>query len=96
MSSQAESLGSWSSFPAAPPSYSSFQRDLRLDGPRTPLLQDYDGGEEEGEWEQEGGLFMRAPHLNYPPPPDYSQVRHLDHLTSWVVTTTDQTSRVVS
>ncbi|XP_075885067.1 thioredoxin-interacting protein-like [Nelusetta ayraudi] len=62
MSSQAESLGSWPSFPSAPPSYSSFQRDLRLDGPRTPLLQDYDGAEEwEVEGEEDGGLFMRAP-----------------------------------
>lgn len=83
MSSQAESLGSWASFPSAPPSYSSFQRDLRLDGPRTPLLQDYDGAEEDvGEGEEDGGLFMRAPHLHYPPPPAYSQVRHLYHLTN--------------
>lgn len=80
MSSQAESLGSWTSFPSAPPSYSSFQRDLRLDGPRTPLLQDYDGaeGEQWGE-EEDGGLIMRAPRLHYPPPPAYSQVRHLDN-----------------
>lgn len=77
MSSQAESLGSWASFLSAPPSYSSFQRDLRLDGPRTPLLQDYDGVEEEGEEEVDGGLIMTAPRLHYPPPPAYSQVRHL-------------------
>lgn len=85
MSSQAESLGSWTSFPSAPPSYSSFQRDLRLDGPRTPLLQDYDGVEEDqGEVDEDGGLIMRAPCLHYPPPPAYSQVRHLDHLTNCV------------
>lgn len=84
MSSQAESLGSWLSFRSAPPSYSSFQRELRLDGPSTPLLHDYDGAEEEGEGESDGGLFMRAPHLNYTPPPAYSQVRQLKHLTSCV------------
>lgn len=91
MSSQAESLGSWPSFPSAPPSYSSFQRDLRLDGPRTPLLQDYDGAEEEwegvAEGEEDGGLFMSAPRLHSSPPPapppappsapPCSQVRHL-------------------
>lgn len=71
MSSQAGSLSSWSSFPSAPPSYSNIHRDLRVDGPRTPLLQDYDGGEDEDE---DGGLFMRAPELYYPPPPAYSEV----------------------
>lgn len=85
MSSHAESLGSWPSFPSAPPSYSS--RDLWLDGPSMPLLQDYDGAEEEGEGERDGGLFMRTPRLNYPPPPAYSQVGHLIHLTSCVSVT---------
>lgn len=72
MSSQAGSLSSWSSFPSAPPSYSNIHRDLRLDGPRTPLLHDYDGGEDDDD--DEGGLFMRAPELYYPPPPAYSEV----------------------
>ncbi|KAK1895431.1 Thioredoxin-interacting protein [Dissostichus eleginoides] len=63
---------SWASLPHPPPSYSNISRDL--DGPRTPLLQDYDGEEDEG------GLVMRAPevcpptlHLCLPPPPAYSQ-----------------------
>ncbi|XP_051271844.1 thioredoxin-interacting protein-like [Dicentrarchus labrax] len=72
MSSQAGSMSSWSSFPSAPPSYSNIHRDLRLDGPRTPLLQDYDGGEDQDE--EDGGLFMRVPELYYPPPPAYSEV----------------------
>lgn len=71
VSSQVGSLSSWSPLPSAPPSYSNIHRDLRVDGPRTPLLQDYDGGEDE---EEEGGLFMRAPELHYPPPPAYSEV----------------------
>ncbi|KAM8735799.1 thioredoxin-interacting protein-like isoform X1 [Acanthopagrus latus] len=77
MSSQAESLmsqtgslSSWSSFPSAPPSYSNIHRDLRVDGPRTPLLHDYDGGEED----EEEGLYMRAPELYHSPPPAYSEV----------------------
>lgn len=72
MSSQAESIGSWSSFPSAPPSYSSLHRDLRTDGPRTPLLHDYDGGEDEDE--DDRGLFMRVPEVHYPPPPAYTEV----------------------
>ncbi|XP_078143333.1 thioredoxin-interacting protein-like [Centroberyx gerrardi] len=72
MSSQAESLSSpsasWASFPSAPPSYSNIHRDLRVDSTRTPLLDDYDGDEEEE------GLFMRAPKLHYPPPPAYTEV----------------------
>ncbi|XP_022617769.1 thioredoxin-interacting protein-like [Seriola dumerili] len=72
LGSQAGSLSSWSSFPSAPPSYSNIHRDLRVDGPRTPLLQDYDGGEDEED--DDGGLFMRAPELHYPPPPAYSEV----------------------
>ncbi|XP_026229143.1 thioredoxin-interacting protein-like [Anabas testudineus] len=71
MSSQAGSLSSWASFPSAPPSYSNIHKDLRVDGPRTPLLYDYDGGEDEDE---EGGLFMRASEMYYPPPPAYSEV----------------------
>lgn len=68
MCSQASS--SWTSFPSAPPSYSNIHRDLRVDGPRTPLLRDYDGTEDE----EEGGLIMRAPELHCPPPPVYSEV----------------------
>ncbi|KAM4600505.1 thioredoxin-interacting protein-like [Polymixia lowei] len=72
MCSQAQSLSSpsasCSSFPSAPPSYSNIHRDLCLDSPRTPLLHNYDGDEEEE------GLFMRAPEHLYPPPPAYSEV----------------------
>ncbi|XP_055359381.1 thioredoxin-interacting protein-like isoform X2 [Betta splendens] len=71
MSSQAGSLSSCTSFPSPPPSYSNIHRDLRVDGPRTPLLYDYDGEENDDE---EGGLFMRAPEMHYPPPPAYSEV----------------------
>ncbi|CAJ1061302.1 thioredoxin-interacting protein-like [Xyrichtys novacula] len=71
MSSQAGSLSSWASLPPAPPSYSNIHRDLRADGPLTPLLHDYDGGEDD---EDEGGLFMRTPELFYPPPPAYTEV----------------------
>ncbi|XP_068586057.1 thioredoxin-interacting protein-like [Cebidichthys violaceus] len=74
MSSQAGSLSSWSSFPSAPPSYSNIHRDLRVGDPLTPLLCDYDGGEDEEDEEDEGGLLMRAPELCYPPPPAYSEV----------------------
>ncbi|XP_070768170.1 thioredoxin-interacting protein-like [Enoplosus armatus] len=73
LSSQAGSLSSWSSLPSAPPSYSNIHRDLRVDGPLTPLLHNYDGGEDE---DDEVGLFMRAPELYYPPPPAYSEVDH--------------------
>ncbi|XP_056142234.1 thioredoxin-interacting protein-like [Lampris incognitus] len=70
MSSQAESLGSpsasWVSLPSAPPSYSNIHRDLRVDSPLTPLLDDCD--------EDEDGLFMWAPEQPYPPPPAYSEV----------------------
>lgn len=77
MSSQVGSQSSWASFPSfpsfpsAPPSYSNIHRDLRVDGPRTPLLNDYDGDEDE-----EDGLFMTAPPMHYPSasPPAYSQV----------------------
>ncbi|XP_023153944.1 thioredoxin-interacting protein-like [Amphiprion ocellaris] len=70
MSSQAGSMSSWSSFPSAPPSYSNIHRDLRVDGPRTPLLHDYDDGDDD----DEGGLFMRAPEVQYQPPPAYREV----------------------
>lgn len=70
MSSQARSLSSCSSFPSAPPSYCNIHRDLRVDGPRTPLLHDYDGAEDN----EDEGLFMRAPETYYPPPPAYSEV----------------------
>ncbi|CAN9514408.1 unnamed protein product [Ophioblennius macclurei] len=69
MSSQVDSSCSWASFPSAPPSYSNI---LRIDGPCTPLLFDYDGGDD-GEDEEEGGLFMKAPQVTYPPPPAYSE-----------------------
>lgn len=70
MSSQAGSMSSWSSFPSAPPSYSNIHRDLRVDGPRTPLLHDYDGDEDDDDC----GIFMRAPEVQYPPPPAYREV----------------------
>ncbi|XP_072249517.1 thioredoxin-interacting protein-like isoform X2 [Leuresthes tenuis] len=69
MSSQVGSTSSWASFPSAPPSYSNIHRDLRVDGPRTPLLHDYDGAEDDDE-----GLIMRAPEVGLPPPPAYSEV----------------------
>lgn len=70
MSSQAGSMSSWSSFPSAPPSYSNIHRDLRVDGPRTPLLHDYDGDDDD----DDGGIFMRVPEVQYPPPPAYREV----------------------
>lgn len=70
MSSQAGSMSSWASFPSAPPSYSNIHRDLRVDGPRTPLLHDYDGDDDD----DDGGIFMRAPEVHYPPPPAYREV----------------------
>lgn len=79
MCSQASS--SWTSFPSAPPSYSNIHRDLRVDGPRTPLLRDYDGTEDE----EEGGLIMRAPELHCPPPPVYSEVDQNSENSSQVV-----------
>lgn len=72
MCSQVGSISSWASFPSAPPSYSNIHRDLKVDGPRTPLLHDYDGAEDD---EEEGGLFMREPELYCFPPPIYSEVR---------------------
>ncbi|XP_031605115.1 thioredoxin-interacting protein-like [Oreochromis aureus] len=80
MCSQAGS--SWTSFPSAPPSYSNIHRDLRVDGPRTPLLHDYDGTEDDDE---EGGLIMRAPELHCPPPPVYSEVDQNSENSSQVV-----------
>ncbi|XP_020516336.2 thioredoxin-interacting protein [Labrus bergylta] len=71
MSSQGGvSLSSWASLPSAPPSYSNIH--LRGDATLTPLLQDYDGGEDD----DEGGLFMRTPLLSHllSPPPAYSEV----------------------
>uniref|UniRef100_A0A3P9HZ55 Thioredoxin-interacting protein n=1 Tax=Oryzias latipes TaxID=8090 RepID=A0A3P9HZ55_ORYLA len=65
ISSQVGSTCSWTSFPSSPPSYSSF---LRVSAPHTPLLQDYDGAEDNY---QDSGLFMRAPEVCYPPPPSY-------------------------
>lgn len=73
ISSQVDSLAtpssSWASLglPSAPPSYSNISRDIRVDSPLTPLLNDYDVDEEEG-------LFMRAPEHQYPLPPAYSEV----------------------
>lgn len=69
MSSTAGSTSSWGSFPSAPPSYSNILKDLPADGPRTPLLHDFDEDEDE-----DGGLFMRAPPVSYPPPPAYTEV----------------------
>ncbi|XP_038137139.1 thioredoxin-interacting protein-like [Cyprinodon tularosa] len=70
MSSQASS--SWASIRSAPPSYSNIARDLKVDGPRTPLLHDYDGAEDDDE---DGGLFMTISAAGYPPPPPaYSEV----------------------
>ncbi|XP_067366832.1 thioredoxin-interacting protein-like isoform X2 [Channa argus] len=71
LGSQARSMSSWASLPSAPPSYSNIHRDLRVDGPQTPLLYNYDGGEDD---DDEGGLFMSAPIMYYPPPPAYSEV----------------------
>ncbi|XP_030606212.1 thioredoxin-interacting protein-like [Archocentrus centrarchus] len=71
MCSQAGSSSSWASFPSAPPSYSNIHRDLKVDGPRTPLLHDYDGADDDDE---EGGLIMREPELYFCPPPVYSEV----------------------
>ncbi|KAM6910538.1 thioredoxin-interacting protein-like [Xenentodon cancila] len=68
MSSQVDSSCSWASFPSSPPSYSNIHQDLRVGGPCTPLLHDYDGLEDE-----DGGLFMRAPEVSYPPPPAYTE-----------------------
>ncbi|MED6233268.1 hypothetical protein ATANTOWER_009294 [Ataeniobius toweri] len=70
MSSQASS--SWASIPSPPASYSNIHRDLRVNGPCTPLLHDYDGAEDDVD---DGGLFMRVPEGCYPPPPAYSEVR---------------------
>uniref|UniRef100_A0A3P9HZB1 Thioredoxin-interacting protein n=1 Tax=Oryzias latipes TaxID=8090 RepID=A0A3P9HZB1_ORYLA len=73
ISSQVGSTCSWTSFPSSPPSYSSF---LRVSAPHTPLLQDYDGAEDNY---QDSGLFMRAPEVCYPPPPSYLKVRLPPH-----------------
>lgn len=73
ISSQVDSLAtpsnSWASLglPSAPPSYSNISRDIRIDSPLTPLLNDYDVDEEEG-------LFMQAPEHQYALPPAYSEV----------------------
>lgn len=63
---------SWASLPSAPPSYSNIHRNLRVEGPRTPLLHDYDGADDE---DDDGGLFIRIPEGGHPPPPAYSEVR---------------------
>ncbi|XP_041843695.1 thioredoxin-interacting protein-like [Melanotaenia boesemani] len=70
MSSQVGSTCSWASCPSDPPSYSNIHRDLKLNGPCTPLLYDYDGAEDD----DDGGLVIRAPEVCYPPPPAYSEV----------------------
>ncbi|XP_068426128.1 thioredoxin-interacting protein-like [Clinocottus analis] len=60
MSSRTGSMSSWT----GSMSYSSIHRDLRGGDTLTPLLQDYDGSEDEGD-----GLFMRAkPDFPLPPP----------------------------
>lgn len=62
---------SWASMPSAPPSYSNIHRDLRVEGPRTPLLHDYDGADDE---DDDGGLFIRVPEGRHPSPPAYSEI----------------------
>ncbi|KAM4736663.1 thioredoxin-interacting protein-like [Anableps anableps] len=69
--SRTSSMSSRASVPSAPPSYSNIHRDLRVEGPCTPLLHDYDGAEDD---DDDGGLFIRVPEGCYPPPPAYSEV----------------------
>ncbi|XP_062384788.1 thioredoxin interacting protein a [Sardina pilchardus] len=45
---------------SAPPSYCDVTRDVRLDQPLTPLLDDYDDGE--------SPIFMNTPQFTFPPP----------------------------
>lgn len=72
MSSQDGSVSnasnSWVSLrmPSAPPSYCDVTRDVRLDQPLTPLLDDFDG--------DDSPIFMSTPHFTFPPPPAYSEV----------------------
>ncbi|KAM8870155.1 thioredoxin-interacting protein-like [Spinachia spinachia] len=61
--SRTSSMSSWSSLPSAPPSYI----NLRGADPFTPLLRDYDGGEDEEE--EGGGLSMRPPERSHPTSP---------------------------
>lgn len=68
MSSQDGSVSnasnSWVSLrmPSAPPSYCDVTRDVRLDQPLTPLLNDFDGDEDDSP------IFMNTPHFTFPPP----------------------------
>ncbi|XP_014879268.1 thioredoxin-interacting protein-like [Poecilia latipinna] len=66
--SRTSSMSSRGSAPSGPPSYSNIHRDLRADGPRMPLLYDYDGDDDDV------GLFIRVPEGCYPAPPAYSEV----------------------
>lgn len=50
---------------SCPPSYCDITRDVRLEQPRTPLLDDYDGGD--------SPIFMNTPQF-FPPLPPYSEV----------------------
>uniref|UniRef100_A0A3B3UBM6 Thioredoxin-interacting protein n=1 Tax=Poecilia latipinna TaxID=48699 RepID=A0A3B3UBM6_9TELE len=68
--SRTSSMSSRGSAPSGPPSYSNIHRDLRADGPRMPLLYDYDGDDDDV------GLFIRVPEGCYPAPPAYSEVRN--------------------
>lgn len=70
MSSQVStSSASWVSLrmpSSCPPSYCDVTRDARLDQPRTPLLDDYDGGD--------SPIFMNSPQFSFPPLPPYTEV----------------------
>lgn len=70
MSSQeSTSSASWVSLrmpSSCPPSYCDVTRDVRLDQPLTPLLDDYDGGD--------SPIFMNSPQFSFPPLPPYSEV----------------------
>lgn len=69
--SMSNASNSWVSLrmPSAPPSYCDVTRDVRLDQPLTPLLDDFDG--------DDSPIFMSAPHFTFPPPPAYTEVRVL-------------------
>ncbi|XP_060760498.1 thioredoxin interacting protein a [Neoarius graeffei] len=51
---------------SCPPSYCDVTRDVRLDQPLTPLLDDYDGGD--------SPIFMNSSQFPFPPLPPYSEV----------------------
>lgn len=70
--SRTSSMSSQDSAPSGPPSYNNIHQDLIVDGPRMPLLYDYDGGDDDDDM----GLFIRVPEGCYPAPPAYSEVRN--------------------